>query len=179
MKATCLTPKCGKSNYARGLCSPCYSKAWRAGTIQLELPLGRHTLTEVDKVGLQATCSICGPVAIEVRQDRGGKIRLQCSTARRLQRGRGTPQARRRARLREKYRITPETVEELMRAQDGRCAICAAEPEEGLNIDHDHSNGLVRGLLCRGCNVGLGHFKDNPDLLAGAMAYLTSPPAQL
>ena len=55
--------------------------------------------------------------------------------------------------------------------QDGRCAICGTG-EIRLVIDHDHHTGLIRGLLCNSCNVGLGLFKEHPMILTRAMQYL-------
>jgi len=57
---------------------------------------------------------------------------------------------------------------------DNRCAICRLSPSSvgPLVIDHDHDSGTVRGLLCKGCNLGLGHFKDDPYLLDDARKYL-------
>lgn len=63
--------------------------------------------------------------------------------------------------------------------QGGECAICDAEipavsEDRYLSacVDHDHKTGKVRGLLCWDCNVGLGKFLDNPDLLVSAAEYL-------
>ncbi len=42
-----------------------------------------------------------------------------------------------------------------------------------LHIDHDHSDGSFRGILCHLCNVGLGAFKDSPERLSLAIGYLT------
>lgn len=61
---------------------------------------------------------------------------------------------------------------------DGTCAICKTRSSrgQGWHVDHVHDgSGSVRGILCYACNVGLGHFKDDPGLLRKALAYLTAP----
>jgi hypothetical protein len=50
------------------------------------------------------------------------------------------------------------------------CVICGSN--ESLVVDHDHKSGKIRGLLCNHCNRGLGHFRDDPDLLEFARIYL-------
>ena len=78
--------------------------------------------------------------------------------------------------LKVRYGITPEHYNELFEAQKGCCKICGrhqSELKKTLHIDHDHKTGYVRGLLCRGCNHGLGNFTDNPELLRQAIKYLT------
>jgi hypothetical protein len=54
--------------------------------------------------------------------------------------------------------------------------ICKGSTRDGrsLSIDHCHKTGKIRGLLCKDCNIGLGHFKDNIKLLQKAEEYLTS-----
>ena len=54
--------------------------------------------------------------------------------------------------------------------QTPECVICG--DEGSVVVDHDHRTGRVRGPLCQRCNMGLGHFRDNPDLLELAAKYL-------
>jgi hypothetical protein len=60
-----------------------------------------------------------------------------------------------------------------MRKQNGVCAICHEAPNGVyLCVDHCHITGEIRGLLCHACNVGIGKFSDDPNLLRRAIEYL-------
>jgi Recombination endonuclease VII len=72
--------------------------------------------------------------------------------------------------LKHRYGITMEEVEALLAAQGGACPICRARPP--THVDHDHTTGQVRGILCFGCNGGLGQFQDNVNWLIRAVIYL-------
>jgi hypothetical protein len=72
--------------------------------------------------------------------------------------------------LRRRYGIGQVEFDEMLAEQGGRCAICGGPDPQ--HVDHDHRNGWVRGILCFNCNGGLGQFKDDPKLLAGAYTYL-------
>jgi hypothetical protein len=78
--------------------------------------------------------------------------------------------------LRKKFGITIDEQDAILTAQGGRCAICRMEllDSKTLHVDHDHATNRIRGVLCIRCNVGLGSFKDNPDLLIAASDYLRS-----
>lgn len=80
------------------------------------------------------------------------------------------------AKLLRAYGITIEQYLELSTEVGNKCTICEQDCPSGraLAVDHDHSNGIVRGLLCINCNKGLGNFKDNLDLFKRAMFYLES-----
>lgn len=74
--------------------------------------------------------------------------------------------------IKSKYGVTEEAYNALFQAQNGRCKICRLNSPKKLSIDHDHTTGRIRGLLCQSCNVGVGMFKDDVDLLAKAIEYL-------
>ena len=86
--------------------------------------------------------------------------------------------AKRAYHIKNTYGLTPEKYDEMLAAQGGVCAICKSEDTKHksnyFNIDHDHSTGEVRGLLCGSCNTALGLFGDNVDTLMSAAAYLMS-----
>ncbi len=69
------------------------------------------------------------------------------------------------------YGLSPEKFMIMWTNQNGVCAICSERMDPPC-VDHDHETGHVRKLLCRKCNTGLGMFKDDIRLLAGAIVYL-------
>jgi Autographiviridae endonuclease VII len=75
-------------------------------------------------------------------------------------------------RRKKKYGLTRDEYEKLLTEQGGLCIICGDEVGEALRVDHDHTTGKVRGLLCSSCNTGLGYFYDNPESLRKAAWYL-------
>ena len=76
--------------------------------------------------------------------------------------------------LQYKYGITPAEFDAMLKKQDNKCAICKNPfiSSRGTHVDHDHTYGYVRGILCTTCNVGLGSFKDSIELLKQAAIYL-------
>lgn len=70
-----------------------------------------------------------------------------------------------------RYGMAPADLSNLRDLHRGHCPICI-EVHADLVVDHDHADGHVRGLLCSACNVGLGLFGDDPDLLRAAIHYL-------
>lgn len=72
--------------------------------------------------------------------------------------------------------ITQEEYDDIMKEHDGRCDICHTTepggPHKKFNLDHDHSTGKLRGILCRRCNTSLGQFEDSVTLMKKAISYL-------
>lgn len=78
--------------------------------------------------------------------------------------------------LKRSYGITPEQYDQKIVDQNGYCSICLKELVPGLrtHLDHNHSTGQIRSILCGSCNIGLGAFGNNPKRLEAAVAYLVS-----
>jgi hypothetical protein len=77
--------------------------------------------------------------------------------------------------LKRKFGITIRQYNEMFDSQKGCCAICKthqSQMKQTLAVDHNHTTGKVRGLLCGNCNNGLGRFKDSSILLDKARRYL-------
>lgn len=138
-------------------------------------------------MGLLKQCNKCGEtkpiVDFQLRTDTGsrrGDCR-QCRSADNLKRYHTKPSTReshriasRRHAVRTKYGLDEAAYEDLLCYSDGKCFVCGAVPPKGRyhHIDHDHITGVVRGLLCHGCNVSLGHTKEDPEILRKLANYL-------
>jgi len=72
--------------------------------------------------------------------------------------------------LRDRYGLGAAEVAALTAAQGGVCAVCQQKP--AVQVDHDHKTGKVRGILCDGCNGGIGAFGEDLELLERAARYL-------
>lgn len=95
------------------------------------------------------------------------------------------PEHHRNYNLKRDFGISLGQYQEAFAAQGGVCA-CCRKPEvserdgkrKWLAVDHDHTTGTFRGLLCSNCNQGLGRFKDDPGVLERAAAYLRAHAAK-
>lgn len=120
----------------------------------------------------QKVCSICRmPKAAEQfyksNSNRDGLHTWckECSDRRTVENGRKRVQG-----------VSPEEVEAMIAAQNGRCAICCddilAVVKRAPSVDHCHKSGVVRGVLCNRCNSVIGYAKDSVDVLRSAIMYL-------
>ena len=72
-----------------------------------------------------------------------------------------------------KYGLTPVQYQALLSIQGNTCYVCLRAPgNRRLSVDHRHSDGVVRGLLCGRCNTYIGHIKDDVDAANRLVTYL-------
>lgn len=85
-----------------------------------------------------------------------------------------TKEDSRKASLKRRYGISLEFYNIVLKDQDNSCAICkTTDPGyESFCVDHCHKTGKIRGLLCRKCNIAIGHLQDDPILCIRASKYL-------
>jgi len=78
--------------------------------------------------------------------------------------------------LKNKFGLTIEDYEKLLKQQSGKCALCGKDKGNSngirLAVDHDHKTGKIRGLLCWSCNAGLGLLGDNIVSMKRVIDYL-------
>ena len=192
-------PQCGRQTKAQTrLCGPCHTEKYRATLAGAVCP----SCGEVrEKFVSPKTCTHCSHTA-RMKRWRGqcskcGKVRALkskerlCQTCLYEQAAMSPvmcPQCKRtappflsgvcrscyfmRSRLKNKYGLSAERYWEMREEQGDHCAICAQTMKKTPHVDHDHSTGVVRSLLCDQCNMGLGSFEDNPDRLRAAARYI-------
>lgn len=123
-------------------------------------PLSGFTKHSRCAFGVRATCRVCLRPQLRETERR----------YRRSENGRKKMAAKKRLAM---YGISGEQYEEMLVRQDNKCAICRRPPKTmALSVDHDHSTGSIRGLLCGNCNAAIGMLDDSPVLLGAAIAYL-------
>ncbi len=147
----CSEPDCDRLHVARGWCAKHYSRWYE-----------RTTKRYKKRADYMAE--------YRLRNDERTK---ECARERtRLYRER-QPDKWRIPRLR-RYGLTIADYDRMVDEQKGVCAICHGHQPDGrrLYVDHCHTTGIVRGLLCVSCNRGLGSFIDNPEALRRAALYL-------
>lgn len=134
----------------------------------------------IEGLKICTTCNIEQPLENYSRAISKGKEYKQssCKTCRnkkkalkRLEEPEKEALRKRKQKLKYSYDMTIEDYDKMYLNQQGLCKICNNSFDK-LNIDHCHINGNVRGLLCTGCNLGLGSFKDNEQSLNSAIFYL-------
>ena len=130
---------------------------------------------------LYRTCMTCGEEIIipefyfrDKKTGRRHSACKECDKARVKARHQANPERTRNNDLKRNYGITLEEHTKMYENQNGVCAICK-KPGDGkwkkLCVDHCHTTGKVRGLLCKRCNIALGEVGDNISTLQKMIEY--------
>ena len=139
----------------------------------------KYTLPEDHPYAAGRHCSRCGDFKTadnyvlegDVRAFKGVAMRSVCRPCDEFRKWKAT--------LPKRYGITFEQYELMLAEQNGECAVCGTDNAGSsrtsgrLFVDHCHTSGKVRGLLCHNCNQGIGHLQDDIDRLRSAIEYLT------
>ena len=193
-------PKCRKEHrHHTRMCQPCYGREWRAKkeprpcSICGKMKVSFTTKTQCDACYQRARNGRMVGICADCGQHRcipsNGRC-LYCDNRRRraeakpiicLQCGREAPHFAKgicrscytnNTKRRGKYGIEPEQYIAMVKDQRGLCAICERPMKRHPHMDHCHVTGIIRGLLCYTCNVGLGSFGDDPERLRAAARYI-------
>lgn len=176
----CKLDDCTREVKYRGICHAHYQKFYRTGELDTYAdPLPKlHRLSNINSTNKTAECLQCGPIAIIGNSRSTYRCRTQSREA-----GRNAHQTNPR---RSRYyfadgdfidgNVAQAARERFYVEQEGRCAICNRTEEEAgstFHLDHCHTTGKLRGLLCGKCNRGIGYLNDDVKLLSSAIDYLS------
>lgn len=175
-KEVCTVPGCGRNRVAWGLCGLHHARRKRSGDVRPS----HRSQARAETIADDGTrkCFKCGdrkPFTAEFFPEdarRPPDLKGTCRTCLRA--------AVRNSSLMALYGIGSVQFDQIMTAQGCACAVCGLHldgesKKTTPHIDHCHSTGKVRGILCHQCNVLLGNAKDSPALLAAAIKYLDAP----
>lgn len=160
-KGICAIEDCSREHLAGGLCETHYRRARRK----------EHRRRVTQELAGRA-CVHCGAELGPDRSARAIFCSRTCKEKERVASGKAAEGSRRHY-FGKLYGLTVDQINEMAKAG---CAICGTTDWPGRHkrphVDHDHRTGAVRGVLCSECNTGLGKFRDDPDVLERAIAYL-------
>ncbi|MEU5141634.1 endonuclease VII domain-containing protein [Streptomyces sp. NPDC021139] len=147
-------------------CRECVAEYSAAHYRRRREAMGLTVREKVDVPAGHKLCRTCGEVKPHSEWHRNGSasdgLSTRCKACRAIQGREGH--------LKRHYRLTEAERDQLIADQGGVCCICLAAP--AAHVDHCHETGRVRGVLCFSCNAALGQFKDRPDAIRRAAAYV-------
>ena len=136
-----------------------------------EKPLSEYHKSKSTVTGLQVYCKSCQGA----RHDEWRRKNLKKMAEDQKRRRDANPERWRDYGRKQNYGMQPGEYAAMLVTQEGKCAICGRTESKGrggLHVDHCHDLGHVRGLLCHGCNVSIGHFQHDTAVLEAAISYL-------
>ncbi|MFE9441548.1 endonuclease VII domain-containing protein [Streptomyces sp. NPDC006602] len=147
-------------------CRECVAEYSAAHYRRRREAMGKPVREKVDVPAGHKLCRTCGEVKPHSEWHRNARasdgLSTRCKACRAAE-GRA-------GHLKRQYGLTEAERDELIASQAGVCCICLAAP--AAHVDHCHNTGRVRGVLCFSCNAALGQFKDRPDAIRRAAAYV-------
>lgn len=136
-------------------------------------PLDHFFKTKATKHGLSVYCRAC---SVKKHDDwRRRNLEVVAKNAKKWRNE--NPVLARDHKFKSLYGLPLGEYDKMLAAQNGVCAICHKPSTNGrgaLHVDHCHQSGRIRGLLCHGCNVSVGHFNHDPNILRAAIDYLST-----
>lgn len=167
-KNPCLEDACDTTSVARGLCNKHYMFHRNHGTLDQFYAPAQHRITDIDSTTKLGSCSICG---VETKLLNYGDKQWRCANQ--------VKSVKRNTLTYGGGQVIPRSVvntafRELTDIQGGLCAVCgkSCEVNAVLSVDHCHTTGKIRGLLCNKCNTGIGLLGDNIEGVQAALDYL-------
>lgn len=172
----CTVDGCEEEAKVKGFCLIHYNRMWRHGSCENSKTKREKLIEE----GL-SYCPKCDETKTlsEFTKDKHTAfgIAIYCKTCHR-KKGKNRysthKSEHKNSQLKLEYNLTLEQYNEMLTQQDNKCAICGNvnNLQRLMCVDHDHVTGKIRGLLCNRCNLGLGSFTDDVELLKKAINYL-------
>lgn len=185
-KRTCTIGGCNSPHAARGYCVQHYNQ-WKRTPDNVGAPIREYGPPRWARdADMRKWCNGCSLWLVESRFAKSHSaldgLQHHCRECRKLRYRANTETVRDSMRER-RFGLDRAAFDEMLESQGGSCAICGTkDPGSSYwHVDHDHSccmpgkagcGRCVRGILCRGCNHGLGLFRDSPERLESAAAYL-------
>ena len=127
-----------------------------------------------DKSKKDGKTSYCKPCSLDKRM-KAYSSNTEAEKLKMRGRSKANPDKYKNYSLRYSYGITLEEYNQMFIEQEGCCKICNTHQsalKRKLFVDHCHTTGAVRGLLCQPCNTLLGQAKDDVEILKNAISYL-------
>ena len=141
-------------------------ECWAAYHQERQLAKGRNVRPRVETPEGHKFCRSCGEIKPHDEWHRNATasdgLSTSCTTCR-AAKGRA-------GHLKRQYGMTEAEWDEMIASQMGLCVICLKAP--AVHVDHCHSTGRVRGVLCFNCNSAIGTWGDDPDAARRVAAYL-------
>lgn len=150
-------PSChpDQTHYAFNLCRKCYGKEWRKknpGYSQKSYGRTREKQLAQGRARYQKNREKVAQYWKEFRKK--------------------FPEKGRDWQLRRDYGITLKDYNEMLRLQNNSCKLCEVSPIKKPAVDHNHTTGKVRGIVCQGCNIVIGFFESRPQAVDNVKQYL-------